>query len=144
MLAIKSAWGAVMDRYYVVALVTLCSGLLCGWMGMMVARAHVKAGILPPAMTGDPFLERTSRAHLNTLEWMPIFLPALWLFAIYWNPRWAAALGALWIIGRVAYFLGYRVAAEKRFLGFGIQGIAVVVLGLGALGRVIYLMATVD
>jgi len=133
-----------MDRYYLVALVTLGSGLLCVWMAMMVSRAHVKAGILPPAMTGDPSLERTSRAHLNTVEWLPIFLPALWLFAIYWNPRWAAALGALWILGRVAYFLGYRVAAHKRFLGFAIQGIAVFVLAFGAIGRVIYLMATVD
>ena len=32
------------------------------------------------------------RAHYNTLEWLPIFLPSMWLFAIYWNELVAAAL----------------------------------------------------
>ena len=30
---------------------------------------------------------------MNTLEWMPIFLPSLWLFAIYLSDAFAAALG---------------------------------------------------
>ncbi len=62
-------------------------------------------------MTGDPPLERTIRAHYNTLEWMPIFLPSLWLFAIYWNSTAAAILGLVWIAGRIIYFLGYAAAA---------------------------------
>ena len=131
-----------MQAYYPVAIVTLLTGLLCFWMAAMVSRAHVKAGILPPQMTGDPFLERTFRAHVNTLEWMPIYLPALWLFAIYWSPTWAAAFGALWIVGRIIYFLGYQAAAEKRFVGFGIQALAAFALMIGGLGRIIYLMAT--
>lgn len=131
-----------MDRLFLVAIVTLLSCLLLVWMGMMVSRAHVKTGILPPLMTGDPFLERSVRAHSNTLEWMPIFLPALWLFGIYWNPLWASALGLIWIIGRVMYFFGYQAAPEKRFPGFGVQALAVLALLLGALGRVIYLKVT--
>ena len=43
-------------------------------------------------MTGDPLLERTIRAHYNTLEWLPIFLVSMWLFAVYWNELVAAAL----------------------------------------------------
>jgi glutathione S-transferase len=131
-----------MQAYYPVAIVTLLTGALCFWMAAMVSRAHVKVGILPPQMSGDPFLERTFRAHVNTIEWMPIFLPSLWLFAIYWSPTWAAAFGAIWIVGRVIYFLSYRVAAEKRFVGFGIQALAAFALMLGALGRILYLMAT--
>jgi len=131
-----------MNAYYDVAIVTLLSAVTCFGMALVVARTHVKTGILPPAMTGDPLLERTVRAHANTLEWMPIFLPSMWLFAIYWSPLWAAGLGAVWIIGRIVYFVGYRSAPEKRLPGFFIQLSAAGILTLGALGRIIYLVAT--
>jgi glutathione S-transferase len=103
---------------------------------------HAKSGILAPTMTGDATLERTIRAHTNTLEWMPIFLPSMWLLAIYWSPFWAAILGGVWIVGRIVYFVGYRAAAEKRFPGFFIQTSAAFALLLGALGRIIYLIAS--
>lgn len=76
---------------------------------------------------------------MNTVEWTPIFLPAMWLFAIYWSPAWAAGLGALWLIGRVIYFVGYLSDAKNRFPGFFIQSFAAFALLLGALGRVAYL-----
>ncbi len=129
-----------MQAYYSVAIVTLLAGLVCFGMALAVARAHAKTGILAPAMTGDPYLERCIRAHLNTLEWIPIFLPALWLFALYWNPGWASILGAVWIVGRILYFRGYVATPKKRYLGFFIQSVAVFMLSLGALGRIIYLM----
>jgi uncharacterized membrane protein YecN with MAPEG domain len=129
-----------MQAYYGVALVTIAASLVYFVMATRVARAHVKTGILPPAMTGDPFLERTVRAHTNTLEWMPIFLPSMWLFAIYWSPSWAAGLGVVWIVGRIIYFVGYRSAAQKRLPGFFIQALAASALVLGAAGRIIYLM----
>ena len=53
-----------------------------------------REAILAPTMTGDPYLERCIRAHANTLEWMPIFLPAMWLYAVYLSPTWAAVLGS--------------------------------------------------
>ena len=128
-----------MQAYYPVAIITLIAGLVCFGMALTVARTHAKTGILAPAMTGDAYLERCIRAHINTLEWMPIFLPAMWLFAVYWSPIWASALGALWIVGRILYFLGYLAAPQKRFPGFFIQSTAVFTLSLGALGRIIYL-----
>jgi glutathione S-transferase len=134
--------GGHMQAYFGVAIVTLLASLVCFGMSAMVARTHARTGILAPTMTGDPLLERTIRGHLNTLEWIPIFLPSMWLFAIYWSPLWAAALGSLWIVGRIIYFIGYRAAAQKRFPGFFIQVCATFALLLGALGRIIYLMAT--
>jgi len=131
-----------MESYYSVALVTLVSGLVYFGMAVSVSRVHARTGILAPTMTGDPSLERTVRAHANTLEWMPIYLPAMWLFAIYWSPLWAAILGAMWIIGRIIYFLGYRAGSDKRFPGFLIQTVAAFALALGALGRIIFLMVT--
>jgi glutathione S-transferase len=129
------------QAYYSVAIITLVAGLVCFAMALTVARAHAKTGILAPAMTGNAHLERCIRAHINTLEWVPIFLPAMWLFAVYWNPIWASVLGAVWIVGRILYFLGYIAAPEKRYPGFFIQSMAVFVLSLGALGRIIYLVA---
>jgi len=128
--------------YYSVAIVTLLAGLTCFGMALTVARAHSKTGILAPAMTGDPYLERCVRAHTNTLEWTAIFLPALWLFAVYWSPLWASILGAVWITGRILYFIGYRAAPQKRYPGFFVQSFAVFALSFGALGRIVYLAAT--
>jgi glutathione S-transferase len=125
--------------YYSVAAITLLAGLLCFGMALTVARAHAKTGILAPVMTGNAYLERCIRGHVNTLEWIPIFLPALWIFAVYCSPMWASALGAVWIAGRLLYFVGYIAAPQKRFPGFFIQSAAVFVLSLGALGRIAYL-----
>ena len=88
-----------MQAYYYPALVTLLIALAYFGMALTVARTHARTGILAPTMTGDPVLERTFRAHVNTLEWMPIALPSMWLFAIYWSPAVAASLGLLWIVG---------------------------------------------
>jgi glutathione S-transferase len=130
-----------MQSYIYVAIVTLAAALVYFWMATQVARAHGKTKIFAPTMTGDPLLERTVRAHCNMLEWMPIFLPSLWLFAIYWDTTVAAWLGVLWIVGRIVYFLGYVADAPKRRYGFFIQGLAAGVLLIGTLGRLIYLAA---
>jgi len=75
---------------------------------------------------------------MNTLEWMPIFLPSLWLFAIYISDAIAAAIGLVWIAGRILYMTGYAQAAAKRSRGFGIQAAAAILLWLGALGAIIW------
>ena len=124
------------------ALVTILALLVYFWMGLRVAGARGKAGIAAPAMTGEPVLERTIRAHYNTLEWLPMFLVGMWLFAIYWNELVAAGLGVVWIIGRVLYAQGYVAEASKRSTGFLIQSVATGILLFGALGRIAYSLAT--
>jgi uncharacterized membrane protein YecN with MAPEG domain len=124
------------------ALVSLLALLMYFWMGLQVARARGKTGIDAPAMTGDPLLERTVRVHSNTLEWLPIFLVSLWLFAIYWNELVAAGLGVVWIVGRLIYSAGYMADPGKRSTGFLIQMLAGAVLLFGALGKIIYSLAT--
>jgi uncharacterized membrane protein YecN with MAPEG domain len=125
--------------FHATAIVTLLSLAVYFWMATEVARARRRAGIVAPAMTGDATLERTIRAHTNTLEWLPIFIPSLWLFAFYWSDISAAALGLLWIVGRIVYFKGYVAAAAKRSPGFLIQVIASAILLFGALGRAVLL-----
>jgi uncharacterized membrane protein YecN with MAPEG domain len=115
------------------ALVTLLALLVYFWMSFQVARA--------PAMTGDPVMERAVRVHYNTLEWLPIFLLSLWLFAIYWNELVAAGLGLVWIAGRLLYSVGYMADPAKRSTGFLIQLLACAVLLFGALGKIVYGLA---
>jgi glutathione S-transferase len=124
------------------AVVSLVALLVYVWMGINVGRARGKSGIAAPAMTGDPILERAVRVHYNTLEWLPIFLVSLWLFAVYWNELVAAGLGVVWILGRVVYSAGYMADPGKRSTGFLIQMSAVAILLFGALGRIVYGLAT--
>jgi glutathione S-transferase len=101
---------------------------------VQVSRARAAFGVKAPATTGHPDFERVFRVQQNALEWMPIFLPSLWLFATYLSDAIAAAIGLVWIAGRILYMIGYAQAASKRGTGFMIQALAALVLWLGALG----------
>jgi glutathione S-transferase len=129
-----------MQTHAHVAIVTILALLTYFWMGLAVARERGRSGIKAPATTGDERLERAFRAHYNTLEWLPIFLVGMWLFAIYWSDIVAAALGVVWIVGRVLYQTGYVRDPAKRELGFLVQAAATGVLLLGALGRLVYVL----
>jgi glutathione S-transferase len=131
----------MMMEHRLTALVTILALLLYFTMSLQVGRARGKSGIQPPAMTGDPMLERAIRVHINTLEGLPLFLAGLWLFAIYWNDLVAAGLGIVWIIGRLLYSSGYMADPDKRSTGFLIQFLATAVLLLGAFGKIVYSLA---
>jgi glutathione S-transferase len=103
-----------------------------------VSKARVAFGIKVPAITGNPDFERVFRVQMNTLEWMPIFLPSLWLFAIYISDTIASVLGLLWIAGRILDMTGYSQAAAKRGPGFGNQASAAIILWLGASGAIVW------
>jgi glutathione S-transferase len=124
--------------YHFTALVTCLTIAFYVFAGMGVSRARMAYGVKLPATTGNPDFERVYRVHMNTLEWLPIFLPSLWLFAIYIGDSSAAALGLVWIVGRILYMIGYMKAVAKRGPGFAIQGLACVVLWAGSLGAIVW------
>jgi len=124
--------------FHLTALVTCLAVLMYFLFSFRVGKARRTYGVKAPAISGNPDFERVSRVHMNTLEWMPIFLPALWLFAIYISDAIAAALGVIWIVGRVLYMTGYAKAANKRGSGFAIQGGAALILWLGATGAILW------
>lgn len=114
-------------------LVTLIAVFIFGWTGIRVARARARYGIQAPATTGNPDFERVFRVQANTAEQLLQFLPCLWLFAVYYGDLWAAAVGAVWPIGRIVYVVTYSKAAEKRGPGFGLTLLPTAVLAIGAL-----------
>jgi glutathione S-transferase len=124
--------------YHYTALVTCLTILAYFFIIFRVGKARATFGIKAPATTGNPDFERVFRVQMNTLEWMVVFLPSLWLFAIYISDPIAAVLGLVWIVGRMLYLTGYSQAANKRELGFMIQGAATALLWLGALGAIVW------
>jgi glutathione S-transferase len=115
-----------------IALVTVAALLLYFYMGLQVGGARGKYGVKAPATSGNPDFERIFRVHMNTLEWLLIFLPALWIASGYWDPRIIAGIGVVWIIGRAMYMQGYIKAADQRSMGFMVQALATLVLIVGA------------
>src|SRR5712672_3825870 len=107
--------------YHFTALVTCLAILFYFFTSIQVSKARTTFGIKAPAISGNSDFERVFRVQMNTLEWLPIFLPSLWLFAVYISDPIAAVLGAVWIAGWVLYMTGYSEAAAKRGRGFGIQ-----------------------
>lgn len=124
--------------FHFTALVTCLAILFYFLTSIQVAKARRAFGIKAPAISGHPDFERVFRVQMNTLEWLPIFLPSLWLFAIYISDAMAAVLGLVWIAGRVLYMTGYSQAADQRGRGFGIQAAATGLLWVGALGAIVW------
>jgi glutathione S-transferase len=122
---------------YYTAIATLLTVALYFVLATQVAAARGKFDVKLPATTGNPHFERIFRAHINTLEWMPTFLAPLWLCAIYFSDAAAAALGPVWIVGRILYFIGYSKAVEKRLPGFFVQSTACLLLFVGAIAGIV-------
>ena len=127
-------------QYHYTALITILSLLLYWGLAALVGRARGKYKISAPAISGNADFERVFRVHQNTLESLAMHLPALWLFAIYVSDLWAAALGAVWIVGRIVYTQGYIAAAKKRGPGMLISIAATTVLLLGDLVEIVCAM----
>src|SRR5690348_18284052 len=126
--------------YHDTAIVTCLAIAFYFFTSATVARARYTFAVKLPAISGDPDFERIFRVQMNTLEWLPIFLPSLWLFAIYISDAIAAIIGLVWIAGRIVYMIGYTRSVPQRGPGFGIQASAVIVLWLGAAGAILWRM----
>jgi len=115
------------------ALVTCLSLLVFFVMSFLVGRARGQYSIEAPATTGHPMFERAFRVHYNTMESLTWYLPSLWLFSFYVSDRWAALLGAVWIVGRILYARTYLADPKSRGPATIITVGAGAVLLLGAL-----------
>src|SRR5579864_9689868 len=114
------------------AIATLLAVLIALGTAILVARTRTRVKIFPPVMTGSPELECALRVQANTVEQIVIFLPALWLAALYFQGWIPAVIGLVWCLGRVLYVLGYRPAKpgarEPGFIVAMLSTIALIVL----------------
>lgn len=122
-----------MEAYAWTALITLLALIVYFLTSMGVGRARHTYKIAAPSVSGHDMFERHYRVQMNTLEWLPIFLPSLWLFALCWGDQLAAGIGAFWVLGRIIYMLTYVRDPKTRSLGFAMQGLSALALLVGAL-----------
>jgi len=116
-----------------VAVVILLALLEFVVFGALVGRARVRYGVKAPATSGNEVFERHFRVHYNTLEALIVFVPSIWLFGLYVSPQWGAALGAIYLVGRIVYFRSYVADPAQRSVGFGMSLLPMLALLIGAL-----------
>lgn len=102
-----------------------------------VGRARSRYKVAAPATTGDPAFERAFRVQMNEIENLVAFLPSLWIYAWFGNPRIAAIAAAVFLVGRVVYALGYWSAARRRSFGYAISMFALAITWVLALASVV-------
>lgn len=119
------------------SLVTLGAVILFFVMALRVAKARGTYNVPAPATSGDPIFERHFRVQMNTLEWLAMFLPALWLGAVWHSDMVAAGLGLVWIVGRIIYMVAYVADPKTRSLGFVVQMLATLSLILLTLFQIV-------
>jgi uncharacterized MAPEG superfamily protein len=110
----------------------------CIFFSVLVGNARSRYGVQAPAMAGHEQFDRIFRVHMNTLEQLICFLPALFIASAYWPGMYVAAAGAVYLIGRLVYWRAYLADPARRSAGFALTvmpTIALLVAGLlGALG----------
>lgn len=87
------------------------------YLSLMVGFARGKYDITAPATSGNDMFDRHFRVHMNSLEQHIVFFPMLAACAFTGTPIIAAALGAVYLLGRILYAIGYVKDPKKRGKG---------------------------
>ena len=122
------------------ALVTCLALLVYAWNFAAAGGARGKHKIEAPAVTGHPEFERKLRVQQNMVEQLVVFLPSLWIFCLTVQVLVGAALGILFVLGRIVYSVSYAKDPKTRSLGFGLAALPTVILLIGGTIGTIHLM----
>jgi len=112
------------------ALVTL---LACVFTFVLSGRAGAmrgKHGVNAPATAGNEEFEKAFRIHANTVEQLVLFVPVLWMATMVIGDLYAAAIGAVWLVGRFMYSGAYMKNPPSRTPGMVTTVLATGVLAL--------------
>jgi glutathione S-transferase len=101
-------------------------------LGGVVGKARAKWQVPAPATSGHPEFDKRNRVHINTLEQLVIFLPAIALAAPVLGDQITAGLGLLWSVGRIVYARGYYRDPAARGAGFMLSLLPALVLVIAA------------
>jgi|ERR1017187_3519666 glutathione S-transferase len=92
---------------YLAALDTVLAVVLTFALGIWAGYQRVRYKIAAPATTGDPQFERAFRTHANTIENLVLFLPLLWIAAVFYGGQIPFWIGLVWIVSRILFAVGY-------------------------------------
>lgn len=126
-MAVQSKLMDVLPKQYGCVVFTAVGSLLVNqWMYFNVMRARSKYNVKYPLMYSpeNQTFNCIQRAHQNTLEMYPGFLLLLMVGGLQ-HPRVAAVGGVVYLLGRVAFAVGYYTGEpQKRYWGmFGVGGL---------------------
>ncbi len=83
----------------------------------MVGKARGTYEVKAPATTGNEMFERHYRVHMNAVEQSVLIFPLLAACASTGSPTIAAALGAVYLLGRILYSFAYVKDPTSRGKG---------------------------
>jgi len=115
------------------ALIVILALIQYTWFSMRVGSGRLKYKVDAPSTSGDETWERLYRVQMNTLEQLAVFIPAIFLFAIYASASWAWVPGLVFLVGRQLYAMEYEKDPKSRQPGMALTFLANVVLLVGAL-----------
>ena len=98
-----------------------------------VGKARGTYKVAAPATTGNEIFERYFRVQMNTLELLVMFVPSCLLFAQFFGAYIAAALGVIYLIGRLIYFTSYVKDPRSRSVGYGLSALPIMILIAGTI-----------
>ena len=121
-----------MALYPLTTLAILLAVIVYFGLGGVVGKARATWQVPAPASSGHPEFDKRNRVHINTLEQLVIFLPAIFLAAPVLGDAITALIGVIWSVGRIVYARAYYADPAKRGPGFMITLLATLVLIVGA------------
>ncbi len=128
-----------MNYLHIVALLAVIQFF---FFGKLVGRARGKYGVKAPVVIGPEGFERAFRVHMNTLEQLVGFLPALFIAGQHWSNGWVAGVGVIYLVGRLIYWRSYVADPAKRGLGFGLTVLSTFLLVVaGLIGAILHAAA---
>lgn len=109
-------------------------------LSLVVGKARGTYDVPAPASSGHPEFDKRNRVHMNTLEQLALFLPAIFLAAPVLGDAITAALGLVFSIGRIIYARSYYSDPKTRSLGFSLTMLPTLVLIVAAAWGAIRMM----
>jgi uncharacterized membrane protein YecN with MAPEG domain len=121
-----------MTAYPLTALAIVIALFVYFGLGIAVGAARAKWNVPAPMPTGHPEFDKRNRVHINTLEQLAMFLPAMFLAAPVLGDTITGALGLVWSVGRLIYARGYYADPGKRGPGFGLTFLPTLIMLIAA------------
>ena len=109
-----------MTTYPLTTLAVVLALLVYLVLGILVGQARGKWDVPAPLSSGHPEFDKRYRVHMNTLEQLALFLPAVLLAAPVLGDAITAGIGLVWSLGRILYARAYYGDPAKRSLGFAL------------------------
>lgn len=85
-----------------------------GRFAYQVGQARRKFKVPPPATDGEEGFVRVFRAQQNSLEFAPLFLPNVWISALFFHPVPSTIVSFGYLYARKQYFECYSKKSEDR------------------------------